>query len=367
MISQTKCQLVWLVAIAAFLTPCIVHAQFGSGRSGGGGLAGGNVQSQRADTVLLYDEPAVRGILRDMTAKGVNLDVKGKTKNIPVHKIRAIAFAGEPGGLRQSREAIDGGQYDVALRNLERIDTDELERDEVKQEVVFYQALCKARLALANGQELGAAVNQMLAFVKRFKNSFHRFESAELLGDLEMAAGHVAEAVRFYRAVSQATGSLKYRGQMLQANAMRQLGVDLDQARQLYQSVSTADGAEPRQRKLAVIGMAACSAALNASESGADNEIEVIERLIDEEGPGDEALFAAAYNALGDCYRITSRPQDAILSYLHVDLLHSSQGSAHAECLHHLAKLWDELGNPARARSSRQKLQANYAGSSWAR
>ena len=319
--------------------------------------------SARADTVLLHGEPAVRGSISQISNKGISVSVKGKQKNVPIHKIRYVAFGGEPTQLRQARESITAGQYEVALRSLEKIAADDINRNEIKQDLTYYRAVCTAQLALAQGKGIDSAANQLLGFVKKNKDSYHFYEAAELLGNLKMAAGDPAQATKFYSALSKASGTLKYRGQMLQADALRQQGKGYGQARKLYASVAGADQADPRQRKLAKIGMAACDAALEKADSG----IQELEQLIGREDPQDAALFASAYNALGDCYRSSNRPKDAVLSYLHVDLLFSNTGEAHAESLHHLAKLWNEIGHPNRARAALQKLQANYAGSVWAK
>jgi len=334
------------LAVIYFAIPSAVHGQTGA---------------SRADTVVLHGEPSVRGAITQISSKGISVDAKRKAKNIPIHKIRYVAFGGEPSALRQAREGIMSGQYEVASRSLDKIDEGDINRDEVKQDIVFYRAVCAARLALANGKEIESAANQMLDFVKKNNKSYHFYEAAELLGNLKMAVGDPAQATKFYSVLAKASGSLKYHGQMLQADAVRQQRTGHGQARKLYESVAAGGEADPRQKKLATIGMAACDASLNQTDSG----IQAMQQLIGQEDPQDEALFAAAYNALGDCYRNSNRPKDAVLSYLHVDLLFSNTGDSHAESLHHLAKLWDELGSPDRSRQARQKLQGSYAGSVW--
>ena len=73
-----------------------------------------------------------------------------------------------------------------------------------------------------------------------------------------------------------------------------------------------------------------------------------------------------AYNALGAFYRSKQQDTDAVLAYLHVDLLFASNPSAHAEALYHLSQLWGKLDKPDRGVDAANRLRANYAGSSWA-
>ena len=42
---------------------------------------------------------------------------------------------------------------------------------------------------------------------------------------------------------------------------------------------------------------------------------------------------AAAYNTLGDCLRAANRPKDALLAYLHTDLLYSKDKEEHPRAL----------------------------------
>ena len=67
----------------------------------------------------------------------------------------------------------------------------------------------------------------------------------------------------------------------------------------------------------------------------------MIEQMIQDTDPEQKELQARAYNALGDCYERAGRTKDALLAFLHVDVLYSTVPDAHAEALSHLVKLWE--------------------------
>ena len=83
--------------------------------------------------------------------------------------------------------------------------------------------------------------------------------------------------------------------------------------------------------------------------------------------PEQKELQARAYNALGDSYQRAGRTKDALLAFLHVDVLYSTVPDAHAEALSHLATLWDAVGQADAARQARQTLNEQYRDSRWAK
>lgn len=84
------------------------------------------------------------------------------------------------------------------------------------------------------------------------------------------------------------------------------------------------------------------------------------------EAPADDtALQAETYLRLGDCQRLQGKSKDALLAYLHIDVLFPMEKSQHAEALFQLSKLWATVGQPSRADEARVKLESDYPNSSW--
>jgi tetratricopeptide (TPR) repeat protein len=113
--------------------------------------------------------------------------------------------------------------------------------------------------------------------------------------------------------------------------------------------------------------LAGCLKAKAQLLQGKREEAEVaVMKLIKNEDPKQTELFANAYNILGLCHQAAGQDQEAILAFLHTDLLFSNEAAAHAEALYHLAELWPKLDKNDRAMEARTTLKSLYRNSVWA-
>ena len=98
-----------------------------------------------------------------------------------------------------------------------------------------------------------------------------------------------------------------------------------------------------------------------------DEAIAIVEEIIQKGDPEDAPLMARAYNVLGNAQRQAGRVKEALLAFLHVDILYSSVPDAHAEALSNLAELWQQVHKTDRANRARQTLEELYKDSPWAK
>ena len=76
-----------------------------------------------------------------MTSTEVTIDMAGgKKKPVPVNEIEAIAYDGEPPEMKLARREVASGNYDAALKSLDKIDPAKITRPEIKQDQQFYRA-----------------------------------------------------------------------------------------------------------------------------------------------------------------------------------------------------------------------------------
>jgi tetratricopeptide (TPR) repeat protein len=117
------------------------------------------------------------------------------------------------------------------------------------------------------------------------------------------------------------------------------------------------------QRLAARLGKANALTADKKTEAS----IRLIEDVLNTANTEDVLLMSRAYNALGTAYRAAGRPKEALLAFLHVDVLYPSQPETHAEALANLVELWQEVHKPERANAAHKTLEEQYKDSPWAR
>jgi tetratricopeptide (TPR) repeat protein len=310
-----------------------------------------------------------RGLVTEMSKTEVTLSMGGVKRQFPANEIQRITFEGEPSDLSQARTTIlSTANYKVALDDLKKIDLKKVDvrLEMVKQEVDFYRALCQAHLALTEGGEKMAAEAALRQFCTDHKESFHFYPAAELAGDVAAAAGRFVDAAKYYNAVAGAPwDETRIRASVALARMLSAQG-KFSEALEKYDAVAK-DVDTPETGPLkqqAVVGRAVCLA-----ETGKPDE--AIALIVDPKGviatndPKDSKLMARAYNALGTAYAKANKKKDAILAFLHTDLLYFQDPDAHAEALYNLATLFQETNKSDRSIEARNTLKQRYAGSVW--
>ncbi len=319
------------------------------------------------DQVYTESGETLSGTVTATTPLQITIDVQGKPRTVRVSDIRRVMFAEDPPELNVGRGRILAGKLDAGLRELKKLDPAGIERAIVRRDLQFYRAYCEGRLALTAGGSKEQASAAMLAFVRADPNSFHFFEAAELLGDLAVSSEDYASAIKYYAAIASKAPSPEYRIRALISQARALLAQeDFAGAEKAFASALAIDSdtaESKRQKRLASVGKACCIAETGSPAEG----VKMIEQIIADNDASDALLFGRAYNAQGDCLRKMGKTKDALMAYLHVDVLFYSDPDVHAESLYHLSKLWSDIGKSDRAVAARNLLDERYPGSIWSK
>ena len=324
--------------------------------------------AQEFDSVLNSRGTPTYGEITSMSRTEITISTNTGNKKIPVNEIQRVTFKGEPRELRSARESVLKGQLESARSTLDEISVSDVKRPEILQDIEFYKGYCEGRLALTGGGDKAAAVRALRAFEANPKNkdNFHYYDAMQLLGDLAVALSSFDNAVEYYGKLATAPWPLyQLRAHVLQANALVASQRYDDALKKYDEALATSlDDAEARQQKLyATLGKAVCLAHTGQAQVGIDSVLKIIEENDSRENP---LLFARAYNALGTCYLKANKPQDALLAFLHVDLLFNQDPNEHAEALYYLSDLWRTVNKAERSIQARSVLENRYSGSPWA-
>lgn len=293
-------------------------------------------------------------------------DRNGDVKKVPIDKIKEVQFGGEPSALRSARSFLARGRGSDALDELAKVEKSELDGAEppVLAEMQFVKAAGAARVALDSGDKVDEANALVAGFLSKNPKSHHTYEMQEVLGDLLARAGKLNDAAAAYSALSKGPPALRVRA----ATAKARLFYDqkkYDEAIKEYDNalkIDADDEASVAQKQAAALGKAR-----SLSQTGKQADaLALVQKIIKQADPESKELLARAYASLGAIYRsMGGKDQDALVSYLTVDLVYNTVPESHAEALYNLAELWENGKNPERARQARDNLSASYPASPW--
>jgi hypothetical protein len=319
-----------------------------------------------ADTIKRISGPSLNGTIKSIGKSEVTIEKQsGSSDTVPVNDIEAIYFDGEPGPLKSVRSSVASGAYTNALNTLDRIDPASATRSEVQEELQFFRAYCHARKAMLSNDAHGLkdAGTEMVKFVNEHPSSYHGFAANETVVELLLAIKNPEAAQKFYDDLATAPFpeyKMKagvYKGRALAAQKK------YAEAQQAFAGVITlADqhkGPHADTEKFhAAMGQADCL----ANEGKVDDAIKLVEGAIKNLDPENDPLQAQAFLTLGECYLKKPSDKDALLAFLHVDILYPGQIQARAAALKEEAVLWTKLGKPDRANQANQALADQASG-----
>lgn len=328
-------------------------------------IAGRPVLAQGLDRVVTVSNRTYSGEITEATRNEVTVSTRAGDRKIKVSEIKTVMFRDDPTELRSARLAAQRGAYAQARDELSRIATSSVSNKLVREDLEFYLAWCEGKLALTGGDK-NKAVQLLRAFESKYPQSFHYYEVVRLLGELAIVVGRADVAAAYFEKLASAPfPEYQMEAHMLSGDALRAQGKP-QEALTRYEKIlaQTLDSAEANRQKLfAKVGKAACLAEMGQAEQAVQIVQEVIKTTPSRTHP---RLFGRAYNALGDAYRKLGKPKEALLAYLHTDLLYPHDPTVHAEALYHLRTLWREaVKNPDRAMQAENLLRTSYGGTLW--
>ncbi|MBL8869823.1 MAG: hypothetical protein JNK90_08505 [Planctomycetaceae bacterium] len=317
------------------------------------------------DRLVQEKGATLSGIITKLDRDNVTIEVRGEPQNIPVNEINRIQFEDEPTIMGRARDLTRQGQFEQARDELKKVDAATIKNDNAKRDLAFYLAYCDGRLALQGKGDKAAAVKALVAYDKDNPNSYHYWEVSQLLGQLAGSMARYDAAQNFYKRLNEsAFAEVKNQGKYQEALTLLIQNKPAE-AKPLFtelQGISATNPKEVRIKQLAEVALAQCKLA----EGDAQGALTSVNEWIAKGDSTDIELFGKLYNLQGACYQKLGKTSEAILAYLHTDLLFAGDAENHAEALYHLSVLLPSLNYTQQATDARARLTTTYAGSVWA-
>ena len=311
-----------------------------------------------------YEEGTRSVSVSAMTADGVAVEyeLKGEKKSavLPAEQILWLQYDDEPLSLSAARVEIQVGNYEDALEKIAAIE-EEIKEPAIQQELEWNRAYAALQSALADSGKLESAAAVMKTFVEAYPDHYRFYEGNALLADAAAALGRAPAAEKYYTALTGAkSASYQARGKVGLANLALDAN-ELDKAKSLFSEV--ADMAELDGQLAGFDARAAAQIGLArvlSKQGDLDGALASLNALLDATPNSATRRQAIIYNALGDVYAAAKKPEEAIVAYLHVDLLYPAARGERVKALKALVGLWREIGRTDRAVETKRLLRDRF-------
>ncbi len=287
----------------------------------------------------------------------------GEAVVIPVNDVASVDWDDAPAEFKLARSDENAGRFDSARQRLAKCLEDvKSGKAGLRTDVEYYLARAVARSALADASRRDDAAAKLSAFLKSNSDSFRFYDAQQLLGQVQLARKDYDQARMAFESLGQAPWHEFQLSSQILLGRVLMAENRLEEAVRTFDSAIEKAGAEDSTgRYQAMLGKARGLIAQNHPSEA----LAILTEVLDKAPAEDSALQAEAYALQGNCLEALNKFKEAVLAYLHVDVLFSRESAYHAEALYHLAKLWKVVQHPDRAAESQAKLEGQYPESEW--
>ncbi len=312
-------------------------------------------------TVKQASNGRVRGSIASETATEVVVKLGSNAINVPTDQIVSVRYDGQPATMALAESSEGTGQLEKAADLYKKAAAEAGAKPFVEQAARFKQADVTTDLALADPAKAGEAVALLDAFVKAYPASRHSASALENLARLQLQKGDYNQVEKTVASIEKLPRGAD-RAAVLRAKVLAKKGDYAASVAELDRLIKASPDGSVRQREAKLAKAEGLAGLKKYAEAEAD-----LRAAIKSLPAEDVASQSAAYNTLGDCLRAAGRPKDALLAYLHTDVLYSKDKEQHPRALAQIAQVWRELKRDDRADEVQQRLRQDYPQSPWAK
>lgn len=308
----------------------------------------------------------VDGEIKDISKTDVTIEKKsGGSEKIAAGDILSITWDGEPAGLNIARINETNGAFDKAIEAYRKgLESSASGSDGLKADLQWSIARVLGRQALGDPAKADEAIKELEAFKSKHGSHYTFYDATRLLGELYLQKKDLLKAQSQFEQMGKAPTTDFQMASKIALGRLALADNKTDDAVAAFDAVIGMAASNP-QEESQQLEAKLNKAKITLAKNQVDEAIKLLEEVLAKCQADDSRLQAEAYLRQGDCFRAQNKEQDALLAYLHVDVLFSSEKTQHAEALFQLTKLFAKLGQPARSAEHREKLEAEYPASDW--
>ncbi len=301
----------------------------------------------------------VRGQVQSETSAEVVVQLGNNTIKVPADQVLSIRYDKQPASfaIAESREA--AGMLLEAAEQFRTAAADSTAHPLTVRAARFREAEVLTDLALVEPERINDAKDKLSKLIRQYPNSRQIGPAQECVARLQLNAGDFPGAASTIAALAKIP-NFGDRAAVLRTKLLAKQGKNAEAIAELDRLIAAYPKAS-EQRRGAVLAKAENLAAMKKYK-----EAETLVREAIAASPAEDAAAqATAYNTLGDCFRAANRPKDALIAYLHTDLLYAKNKEEHPRALFHIQSLFRQLKQDGRADEFAQRLKLEYPRSQW--
>jgi tetratricopeptide (TPR) repeat protein len=303
----------------------------------------------------------VRGQIQSESPSEVVVKLGANTTSVPNDQIASIRYDGQTATFQLAESRESSGQLAEAAELFKKAAGETVGRPYPQQTALFHEAEVLGELALVEPDRMKAAKDKLTQFLRSYPSSRHLAAAREAMARLQLHAGDFAGAASTVSELAQLPRAAD-RAAVLRTKVLARQGKHSEAITELDLLIAASSKGSARQRA-AMLAKAESLAGLKKYQEAET----LVRQVIQANPPEDAAAQAPAYNTLGDCLRAANRPKDALIAYLHTDLLYNKDKEEHPRALREIAALFRQLKQDARADEFAQRLKQEYPRSTWNR
>ena len=303
----------------------------------------------------------VRGTIKTETPTEVVVTLGASSVTVPTDQITSIRYDLQSASYQLGESRESAGQLADAADLYKKAAAETSGRPFPHQAALFREAKVLAELAMLDAGRAAAANDKLNQFIKAYPGGRHIAAAREALARVQIQSGDFAGAEATIATLARMSKGGE-RSAVLRGRLLAKQGKHDEAIAEMDRIIAGSPKGSERQRAARLAKAESLAATKRFSEA------ETLLREVIRENPAEDAESQApAYNTLGDCLRAANRPKDALIAYLHTDLLYSKDRVEHPRALAAISTIFRQLKQDGRADEFAQRLKQEYPNSTWTR